>query len=399
MLDQDQLQHMFTPTVGNFIKTLGNQESPAPTAVELSSFTARGEGSAVHVQWQTKTEVDNLGFNLYRSTERDGTYTKLNSSLIPGLLSSVKGKRYSFTDANVTKGKLYYYKLEDTDLNGKKTVHGPVCVDWDRDGIPDDVDPDVRDSDSATGGGSDDGDISGGGDSSGGGGISAGDFWVYGDSTVTRVNLKGFKAHQTRGGVLVEWQTGYEVNNLGFHVYREVDGELVRLTPELVAGSALLAGSGISLRAGHQYRWVDTSVISHQSPVISSDQSAVGGQRSVLSPRSPLPAPRYYLEDVDLNGKRTMHGPVEVQFPALRSPLSASDFRRAELMSEFGKKLDKRYEEFWKAQELREKLKKNVNRYTLLGKTNNSAGSDSPWGRSAVGGRRSSSQHRRLRRG
>jgi hypothetical protein len=263
----------------------------------------------------------------------------------------VKGKGYSFTDTNVTRGRLYYYKLEDIDLKGKRTVHGPVCVDWDRDGIPDDVDPDVRISDSATGGGS------GGGDISGGGGISAGDFWVYGDSTATRVSLQRFKAHQTRDGVLVEWQTGYEVNNLGFHLYREVDGELVRLTPELVAGSALLTGFGTSLRAGHQYRWLDTT--------LSGQRSAVDGPRSAI---------RYWLEDVDLNGKRTMHGPVEVQLSAPGSSLSASDFRRAELMSEFGKKLNKKYEEFWKIQELRERLK---------GKR--SAVSGQP---SAVGGRR-----------
>ncbi|KPK90191.1 MAG: hypothetical protein AMJ94_09960, partial [Deltaproteobacteria bacterium SM23_61] len=63
----------------------------------------------------------------------------------------------------------------------------------------------------------------------------------------------------------------------------------------------------------------------------------------------------------------TWHGPVEVQLSAPRSPLSASDFRRAELMSEFGKKLNKRYEEYWKIQELKEKIK-NVTRYTLFEK-------------------------------
>jgi len=356
------------------------QAGDAPTGIELNSFAARGEGSAVNVQWQTKTEVDNLGFNLYRSTERNGTYTKLNSSLIPGLLSSVKGKRYSFTDANVTKGKVYYYKLEDTDLKGKRTVHGPVCVDWDRDGIPDDVDPDVRDSDSAPGRGS------GGGGSSGGGDTSGGDFWVYGDSTVTRVNLLKFKAHETQGGVLVEWQTGYEVDNLGFHLYREVDGEVLRLTPELVAGSALLAGSGTSLRAGHQYRWWDISAIadvqgsltledrpsaSRTVPQAGLEANNSSASSEALLKRSAPRAKRsvlYWLEDVDLSGKRTMHGPAEIQPSALSSQLSASDFRRAELMSEFGKKLNKRYEEFWKAQELREKLK-NVNRYKLLDKT------------------------------
>ena len=299
-------------------------QSTYVTAVKLSSFTARGDGSAVNVEWQTKTEVDNLGFNIYRSTERDGTYTKLNSSLISGLVSSVKGRSYNFTDSQVTKGKLYYYKLEDIDLKGKKTVHGPVCVDWDRDGIPDDVDPEVRISDSATEGGS------GGAGSSGGGDSSGGDLWVYGDSTVTRVSLKGFKAHETRDGVLVEWHTGFEVNNLGFNIYREANGELVRLNPEIIVGSALLAGTGTRLTAGHNYVWFDNSGL---SPI------------------------RYWLEDVDLNGQRTWHGPVDVQLPAHGSKLSASDHRRAKLLSEFGKRLNERYEEYWKVQELREKLK------------------------------------------
>ena len=32
----------------------------------------------------------------------------------------------------------YYYQLEDIDASGKRTFHGPVCVDWDADRIPDD---------------------------------------------------------------------------------------------------------------------------------------------------------------------------------------------------------------------------------------------------------------------
>ncbi len=32
----------------------------------------------MRVRWQTKTEIKNVGFNLYRSTSKGGTYTKLN---------------------------------------------------------------------------------------------------------------------------------------------------------------------------------------------------------------------------------------------------------------------------------------------------------------------------------
>ncbi|NIR02725.1 MAG: hypothetical protein GTN78_21410, partial [Gemmatimonadales bacterium] len=121
--------------------------------VDLVDFTATGNGDAVRVEWETAQEINNLGFNLYRSTKKEGPYTKLNSSLIPGLLYSVTGKKYTYNDRAVTKGQLYYYKLEDIDSFGRHTWHGPVCVDWDGDGIPDDwelahgLDPTADDGD------------------------------------------------------------------------------------------------------------------------------------------------------------------------------------------------------------------------------------------------------------
>ncbi|MCK4984431.1 MAG: hypothetical protein KAS40_02875, partial [Desulfobacterales bacterium] len=108
------------------------------TAVTLASFNARGELNTVRVEWQTAQEIRNLGFNLYRSTNPSGAFVKINDSLIPGLIYSVKGKSYSYIDGAATPGKLYYYKLEDIDASGIRTFHGPVCVDWDADGLPDD---------------------------------------------------------------------------------------------------------------------------------------------------------------------------------------------------------------------------------------------------------------------
>jgi hypothetical protein len=120
---------------GSFF-TLG-PETPA-TAIDLIAFSATGEGNHVRVDWQTAQEIRNLGFNLYRGTSPSGPFVKINDSLIPGLLYSVKGKSYSYIDAAVTPGTLYYYQLEDIDASGQRTFHGPVCVDWDADGIPDD---------------------------------------------------------------------------------------------------------------------------------------------------------------------------------------------------------------------------------------------------------------------
>jgi hypothetical protein len=62
------------------------------------------------------------------------------------------GRSYKFTDTSAERGRLYYYKLEDVDDSGRRTVHGPISVDWDADGMPDDwelahgLDPTVDDS-------------------------------------------------------------------------------------------------------------------------------------------------------------------------------------------------------------------------------------------------------------
>jgi hypothetical protein len=88
--------------------------------------------------------------------------------------------------------------------------------------------------------------------------------------------------------VELHWRTSYEVDHLGFHVYREEQGQRVRITPALIAGSALTAGAKTVLTAGQSYSWWD---------VLPLDSG-------------PL---RYWLEEIDLKGRRTWHGPVEVK--------------------------------------------------------------------------------------
>ena len=96
------------------------------TLITLSSFTAIPSDRQVTLEWTTESEIDNAGFNLYRSEVENGNYSKINSSLIPAKGSSTQGAAYGFDDNNVQNRKTYYYKLEDIDLNGTSTMHGPV---------------------------------------------------------------------------------------------------------------------------------------------------------------------------------------------------------------------------------------------------------------------------------
>ncbi|HNS52379.1 MAG TPA: S8 family serine peptidase [Anaerolineae bacterium] len=103
----------------------------APTAVDLVRFEAWPEGAGLHVQWETAQEIDNLGFNLYRSNTRTGARLRLNPELIPTLVppGSPYGAVYDWIDAyRLRPGRAYFYWLEDVDLYGGTSIHGPLRV-------------------------------------------------------------------------------------------------------------------------------------------------------------------------------------------------------------------------------------------------------------------------------
>ena len=98
------------------------------TAVELMSFTARALDGAVELAWETASELNNLGFHLYRSTTAGGIYERITATAIPGLGSSPKGANYAYLDTGLENGVTYYYKLEDIETTGKTKLHGPVAA-------------------------------------------------------------------------------------------------------------------------------------------------------------------------------------------------------------------------------------------------------------------------------
>jgi hypothetical protein len=97
-----------------------------PTIITLESFTAEPGNNQVILVWTTASEINNAGFNLYRAESADGEYVNVNNSLIPAEGSPTQGASYEFVDEGVRNRITYYYKLEDIDLNGNSTMHGPV---------------------------------------------------------------------------------------------------------------------------------------------------------------------------------------------------------------------------------------------------------------------------------
>ena len=96
--------------------------------VELSAFTATASGfdtpSAtqpkglnVILKWRTESEVNNIGFAIYRSEEKDGNYTKI--AFVKGAGSTAMPTDYKFVDKKVEAGKTYFYYLQDIDIFGE----------------------------------------------------------------------------------------------------------------------------------------------------------------------------------------------------------------------------------------------------------------------------------------
>jgi hypothetical protein len=98
------------------------------TAITLESFLAGWQTGGVLVQWATAAEIDNAGFNLHRAEDEGGPYIPITPALIPARGDPAAGAVYSYRDTAVVEGVTYFYKLEDIDLTGLSTFHGPITA-------------------------------------------------------------------------------------------------------------------------------------------------------------------------------------------------------------------------------------------------------------------------------
>lgn len=126
-------------------------------------------------------------------------------------------------------------------------------------------------------------------------------------SSLSPTAARLFAAHATLDGgrTMVEWTTSQERDSLGFHVHRRYAGERTRITKKLIGGSAFLAAAA-EMPAGNSYRWLD------------------------------LEAPgdaEYWLEEVDLSGLSTWHGPIRPAAGTIDDRLA-----RSPLLGEIGQR-------------------------------------------------------------
>ncbi len=115
-----------------FRSTTYANEDPANTAlpVNIAGLSAGlADNNYVVIKWTTKSEIRNLGYNVFRSTTQNGPWYKLNSELIKGAGTTVDENRYEYIDKEPRENGIYFYKIEQIDTDGKISSFGPVQLD------------------------------------------------------------------------------------------------------------------------------------------------------------------------------------------------------------------------------------------------------------------------------
>jgi hypothetical protein len=104
------------------------QPSAIILAVTTSSFKASYVGRSVTVRWRTSSEVNVLGFNVFRVLH--GKRVKLNKRLVPSasVLHGKSASAYSYRARLASKrlAASSRYLLQEVHTNGSKTMYGPI---------------------------------------------------------------------------------------------------------------------------------------------------------------------------------------------------------------------------------------------------------------------------------
>ncbi len=123
-----------TPTLNRVLIYGENDDDSLP--ITLQSFTAKPFPDKNIVFWKTASEINNMGFNIYRAFSNSDkekvsglNFEKLNESVIPGAGSSSIAHEYKFVDVDINNAKYFWYVLEDISFEGNRTQSDTINID------------------------------------------------------------------------------------------------------------------------------------------------------------------------------------------------------------------------------------------------------------------------------
>ncbi len=112
--------------------TLGSVSTDNSLPVQLLSFEYEKQPDGILLFWQTASELENQGFEIWRRTDTD-TLRELvasfkNDVALQGLGNSNSGGEYRYFDGQVVAGQTYFYELYDVSYSGRRTKVAGLSV-------------------------------------------------------------------------------------------------------------------------------------------------------------------------------------------------------------------------------------------------------------------------------
>ena len=119
-----QPTHIRTATYYGAMNDVGTPGFRAGGAlpVELSHFrpVRNKETGQVVITWSTQSELNNAGFFIKRSQQKDGEFKVINATMIAGAGTTSEKQFYTYTDTTAQPNVVYYYQIEDVSLDGNR---------------------------------------------------------------------------------------------------------------------------------------------------------------------------------------------------------------------------------------------------------------------------------------
>ena len=100
--------------------------------VGLSHFSGKAYNDKVLLEWDTESELNNSGFEVFKSVSDNEHYSLISSfrenKELLGLGNSSTGQHYSYQDYDLENKSTIWYKIADVDYNGNRNFSDPISI-------------------------------------------------------------------------------------------------------------------------------------------------------------------------------------------------------------------------------------------------------------------------------
>ena len=100
--------------------------SGADGTADTSNVEAKDEALKNSLKWTTASEVENFGFDIFRSESEEGPFEKMTGDPLPGAGTTDEPQSYLWEDFDIKRGKDYYYYIESISMAGVREQFSPI---------------------------------------------------------------------------------------------------------------------------------------------------------------------------------------------------------------------------------------------------------------------------------